>query len=427
MGLPETDNPGNGDFYKIHSGVVAMSQGQDIYATHERGYIYPPLFAALLQPLGSTTVRIAQGWWAAINFALTACALTLGFLAVSERLRVPRERVSALGAALLAVALAFDQIRWEFEKGQTDTLMLLAFAAGLYFLDRFPAAVGAVLGFAANIKFQTLVALPYLLIRRRWAAAAWMAAGCIAWALAPALVCGWDRNLQFLQTDLADVWNGLTGDNTGLHVHDVRWMSSISLVSAAARQWGEDALAATVALLAAGAFGTAWLVYRKRGIAMFSGRTPAADRQPPGPAVVLLEWCGLIVASLAFSPQTMVRHTFLLLLVNLTVAAILLAPRAGVRRWPLAAGVIVMQLGTRLPPNASAFLKWRTAWNSIGGPSWCALALFISLLWTGLEYVRAGAAPESANSDELAGAQLAARKAVFRSAKEGTYGRERLR
>jgi len=390
MGLPE-GYEGAGDFYKIHSGVVAMSQGQDPYATHERGYIYPPLFAAALQPLAHMPVRTAQAWWALINFALTACALALGFLAVSERLRIERDRVTVLSVVLLAILLTFDQMRWEFEKGQTDTLMLLAFAAGLYFLDRFPAAAGLALGFAANIKFQTLIALPYLVIRRRWSAAAWMALSCVVWAIVPALVCGWSRNLQFLGTAVNSVYTGLIGEKSGLHVHDIRWTSSISLSSAAARQWSDDepvALMATIAMLAAGAFAAAWFIFRKQRVAMFSGRFEAADRVFPGPAIVLLEWCGLIVASLIFSPQSMVRHSFLLLLVHLAVAALLLLPREGVSRRPLLIGVLLLQVGTRFPP-VDTMAHVRVFWTNIGGASWCMLAMLFTLLWTGLGYAHA--------------------------------------
>jgi hypothetical protein len=106
---------------------------------------------------------------------------------------------------------------------------------------------------------------------------------------------------------------------------------------------------------------------------------------------VALEWYGLIVAVLAFGPQSMVRHTFLLLSMHVLVAALLLAPRAGVARWPLAVGAAVFQLGTKLPPGEDMFERSLEVWRYIGGSSWCMLVMYASLLWVGIAYAKAAA------------------------------------
>src|SRR5690606_24282804 len=62
---------------------------------------------------------------------------------------------------------------------------------------------GCWLALAATYKLTPLISLPFLLWKRRWAAAAWMGLFLIGWNLAaPALFVGgqtaWDSNLQWL-------------------------------------------------------------------------------------------------------------------------------------------------------------------------------------------------------------------------------------
>ncbi len=110
------------------------------------------------------------------------------------------------------------------------------------------------------------------------------------------------------------------------------------------------------------------------------------------PAVTAAEWPVLVAVLLAFSPQTNTRHLFDATLLTTAAAVLLLAPAAGVRRWPVAAGCAVLVLGFTLPPGSrtvQGFWSPTVAWLRVGGPCWCLLVAAAGLLWTGLAQARA--------------------------------------
>lgn len=387
-----------GDFRHFYYAGEAINKGQNIYEAGEKGYIYPPLFALVMAPLAHLEPTTAERVWALANALLIAAILGIAFRDAVRRFGVPADRITLLGSAFLALLLTLDQVRWELEMGQSDTLVLLGFTLGLYWLDRRPLLAGIALGFAANIKYQSLIAVPYLLVRRRFKAAGAALVSTVGWALLPTLVTGWDTNLRYLGTALGRLgWvAGVSEAGTDAHMHPATWINSISLTSFAAR-WAEQAgsgpafIIAVVSVIAVAMFAACWTIYRRQGVPLIVGRSPAKDPSPPWNGVVALEWYGLIVAVLAFGPQSMVRHTFLLLAMHVLVAALLLAPRVGVRRWPLIAGVVIFQLGTKLPPGEDMFERSLEVWRYFGGSSWCMLVMYATLLWVGLEYARAAA------------------------------------
>src|SRR2546430_286264 len=68
-----------------------------------------------------------------------------------------------------------------------------------------PRPPGGALGGAVSSHPSPLLSLPYLLMRRRFAAAAWMVAGIVGFGLLPAVVSGWHSNLQDLRIALAGI------------------------------------------------------------------------------------------------------------------------------------------------------------------------------------------------------------------------------
>src|SRR5262249_28010217 len=79
---------------------------------------------------------------------------------------------------------------------------LLMMTLALCLLDRFPMWAGAALGLVMNIKYLSLGFLPYLLIRRRWAAAMSMLVWTVVFAVIPAMLIGWEKNLDYLEQAL---------------------------------------------------------------------------------------------------------------------------------------------------------------------------------------------------------------------------------
>jgi hypothetical protein len=213
-------------------------------------------------------------------------------------------------------------------------------------------------------------------------------------AMAPSIVSGWTGNLR----DLKVAFAGL-GSFAGVHSEvaaktvKLTWIRSVSITSASGRllealhgkSAGAFLLGGCIALLF---LGVVWWIYRARDFRLFAPTPEPRSMVPRDPGLVALEWVGLMVAWLAFGPEVSRRHMFVLLLLHVAVLAVLVSPVAELRRKPLVIGLIVWQLGLRLPPSGRVFEKVTNLWNGIGGPSWCLLALYATLLWCGLDLLR---------------------------------------
>ncbi|MFN0133322.1 MAG: glycosyltransferase family 87 protein [Phycisphaerales bacterium] len=368
-----------GDFVHFYLAAKAVRDGTDPLAAGIGGYIYPPLLAVAMAPLAVLSELSAARLWIAVNAALIVATLWIG-VRVLAREWGERSPARLAGAVLLAMGLTLEPLRWELELGQTDTLVLLGMVASLACLSRWPSAAGAWLGFAANIKYVALAALPWMVLRQRWRAATATVACSVLIALAPAAVIGWEKNLDYLGRALG----GLAGSmgvaqraEGQVAPHGLTWHRSVSLTSAAGRiaEAGglgfNGSVAISAAFLGAALLAVA-LVYRRRRerLLMPRGRHDA------------LEWCAVIMGLLIFAPQTTTRHMYLMLLPNLAAGLLLLRPGRG--KWPLIAGVLAFQLATRLPPGGGSFQDALTAWRWIGGACWGLLAMLLGFLATGL-------------------------------------------
>jgi len=367
-----------GDFRHFYNAAQAMASGGELYTPHEEAYVYPPLFAFLLLPLGRLEYRTAGTIFFALNVALTLAALVLTIREACRRWQILLDARLLAGATCLTLLVLSEQCRWELALGQSDTWTLLGVVCGLLLLDRWPIAAGAALGFAANIKYQTLLFLPYLLVRGRLRASAGLVAGALLFAMIPATVRGWERNAQDLGTALAGVTGGAA---ERIHVNDVRWYLSVSLTSALARAVAPEGGGGGRILLAAGAAAGlvlvgVVLVYRRAGV-RFLGRTQ-------GDGVVLAEWMAVVAAFLLFGTSVTKRHLFLLLPLMASAVLLLLRPAPGAGRRPLLIGLLAFTLAVRLPPNVRVGEGAARFWKEIGGPSWGVFVLFFVFLWTAL-------------------------------------------
>ena len=248
-----------------------LEAGQDLYSSHPPHircqYVYPPLFAVIFIPLSSLTAVNATRAWLLINVALTGFAIVAGTREMMRRFHVPQSTRMTVGLCCGSFWLSIGEIKTEWGTGQTDTLILVAFVLALRWIDRLPWLAGAVLGLAGNIKYQTLVALPWMLVRRRWQAASFVVVSTCSFMLIPALITGWAENLR----NLGIAFAGLEGF-LGIHHQvaaptvDVAWIRSISVTSAVARLLetlhGDPARALTLSgLVAVGFLGfVAWII-----------------------------------------------------------------------------------------------------------------------------------------------------------------------
>lgn len=384
-----------GDFQHFYWAANELHHGRDPYANGN--YIYPPLIAFAFGPFTGLTLSTAFLVWGGLSLTLIIAALWLCHRAASRAVARPASGASPIAPVALmlpVLLLSAVQLREHLRWGQTDTLTLAAMSVAWAWLAASPglrALAGVAIGAAINVKYQPVLLLPWLLIRRRWLTAGAIVLAAIAVGLLPALRTGLDQNLD----DLARGFGGITSlvglNATPQHagLHPVTWHASISVTSAIARvtpgSWGAHAAPLVTAGVAALTLLGTWLVYRAHGLALLrppSPDHPSALGRPRVLGLLLsLELAGLLIAILAFSPQTMTRHCILLMPAHALAVAALLRPPPGARRTPLALGLAAQALAFHLPPgDIEALDPVADAWHHIGGPGWSMLALWAGLL-----------------------------------------------
>jgi hypothetical protein len=383
------------DFLEFYSGAEALLKGNNIYTAGYSGYIYPPLLAFLMAPLARLSIAQAAWVWLAIKICLLVACCWLGAKEIQRRLIQPNDRMSIMIIILLGVLLNIDKLRTEMNMQQSNLLVLLCFILALQWLDRRPLLSGLSLGFGANIKYITLLAIPYLLLRKRFKAAAATIAGTVFWALLPAIAVGWNRNIYLLEKAIGGLVN-LTSENSAsagtaqIYGPTFGW----SITAFAARHFGDGhqtwislSVASTIALLYSLAI---WGIYRSAKIPLLLDRGVRMETQNITPGIVSLEWAGLIVIALAFSPQTNSPHLSMLLFPCLSAVSVLLMPRGQISGMPLIIGLLLMVAGLVLPPKISpGFIEAVKLWHNLAGPLWCTLIMYLTLLWVGLRRLKA--------------------------------------
>lgn len=396
-----------GDFPTFYQAAQFARDGRDIYkagnAASDQTYVYPPLIAWAYMPLTRLPIQSAAR---IMLFATAAMLLGALFLAGGEILRrldgsTAENGHAANWAALLAVVaiatlLGENEMRGVMTMLETDSLMLLLFALAFRWLDRRPILAGLALGFAFNIKYLSIVALPYLVLRRRWNAVAGMLLGCVGFALLPAIHFGWREDLRCLRVSMGGLlrWVGIGPEASGsIKVHDIADGLSVSITSGLARILHPHGLGNAQVMLAAAGVGVASLVivailYAINRMPLWLWPARRAQAAQPFRGLVALEWVGLVTVAIAFSPDTNARHLVLAAFVNLLGAALIVLPRpAGVAsRLPAAVG-----LGLILLAFIAPFAKQlrhigfnHYVWSI---PCWALLIGYLLVLWTGLRFV----------------------------------------
>ena len=376
----------------------AMRRGLDIYASGAHGYVYPPLIAFLYQPLAMLGDKAASFVALAVEAVLSIFTLALVSRVLARRLVGRIDPLLTARVALFGAVCTADKIKGEFSHLETNVFMLLAFTAAMRWVDKRPWLCGLALGFAFNIKYLPIVLVPYLLLRRRWRATAWFAVWAFAFAALPALSMGWRADAAAWAQAAGGLLK-LFGIDLGVaHPARVRAITdavSISLTSGLARTIHHPS---PVPLMVAAAVGLAFCGY---AVAVYVGngvpllRWPSVQRQhePPYRGLLSVEWIGLLLLTLVFSPFTNSRHLYMLLDVNIAAGVLLLGTRGIVPRLPLAIGAALMFLGVTFPPGGTRLFDHADVfWRTVGGPGWCMLAMYTALIWTNVQYQRAAAA-----------------------------------
>ncbi len=378
-----------------------MLHGRDIYNGGTSGYLYPPLIAFLYQPLALLPNDVAAYLSLAINASVSLFTLQLVSRTLLQRLTGKIDALLVARVALFAAVCSTDKIKTELFHLETNVFILLAFSAAMRWVDERPMLCGLALGFGFNIKYLPLVLVPYLVLRKRWSAIGWFAVWAIALALLPALSMGWTAN--------AVAWAHASGGllklfGIDLGVHGAALIPpsdntvSISLTSGIERMVH---LPRPFPLLISAAIGLLFCLlaaatYIRNKIPLVAWPPVLAQKQPPLRGLLTIEWMGMLLLTLIFSPFTNSPHLYLLLDVNAAAGALLLATNRNVLKWPLAVATVLMALGITFPPGAvPAFARADRFWRTVSGASFCMLLMYTALILTNVRWQKSSLANAS--------------------------------
>jgi alpha-1,2-mannosyltransferase len=245
------------DLEVYRAGGRFLLDGRPLY---ERGvvldllpFVYPPVAAVLFAPLALVAMPVLKVLWTALGLALLACTARRCARAVGVAAGAPTVAVVVLVTAL---ATWLDPVRTTLYLGQIN-IVLLALVLGDLLGRRDSRWRGVGLGLAAAVKLTPLLFVAYLLLRRRYRAAAtavatFVAAGAVGFLLAPAdSVTYWLRGTFAAADRIAAV------DGDANH----------SLNGLVTRLLGPGPVATVVYLLAAAALVATTLLLARRALA----------------------------------------------------------------------------------------------------------------------------------------------------------------
>lgn len=143
-------------------------------------YIYPPAFALLFAPFSLLPESVGAVAWLLIGQAALTATLVLV-------LRTERATSWAV-TALLCLTFTFYPLWIDAVQGQANLPILLLVTAGMVGVLRGRPEWAAAIGMAAALKLTPLLLLAWLLVERRFRAAAWLVGGFVVVTSAGALV-----------------------------------------------------------------------------------------------------------------------------------------------------------------------------------------------------------------------------------------------
>jgi hypothetical protein len=210
-----------------------------------------------------------------------------------------------------------------------------------------------------------------------------LASSCCCQPRKSAFTAGW----HYAGTALSGLGNviGINLDTQLAKVPDITWDRSVSITSALfrlTRTYGFSDLIATVLLVVVltAVMAAIVIICRRSGINIFQ-RNRETTRSSD--AITNLEWVVLVFVAIIFSPHATARQMVLMLLVFVVAIALIFIPAAKETRTPLIAATALMAVGLTFPPFGIGLNRAYWMWRDIGGASWCAVVLILTIVWAG--------------------------------------------
>lgn len=170
-------------------GARDLAQARPLYDPflHQSGdpalrdaFIYPPLFAILMLPLLLVPTNVVPVVWLMAMHA----ALAAAFILVWRRLRASRATV----LLALLITVAFYPLWVDASQAQANLPILLLITLGVLGISDGKSRAGIWIGFAAALKLTPALLLIWLLVERRFRAAAWVLGGFAGFSAVGAVV-----------------------------------------------------------------------------------------------------------------------------------------------------------------------------------------------------------------------------------------------
>jgi hypothetical protein len=337
--------------------------------------------------------RTAAIIWIGINSVLVLTAVLIAAKEVVARWPIENTPAASLSIAGVALILNIDKVRSLLNLGQSDGLMLLAFACVLSWMERKPIWAGVAVGLSANIKYLSLIFVPYFLIKRNYRAVVAAVVSFGTFMLLPAVEVGFTRGAEYISVATSGLGKmmGIKSSLAAADIFDVEWNRSVSITSTMFRLsrshgWSDVVAVVGALLLFTAVIAIIVLICRACGVAIFR---PTNNEKSKSNAVAILEWVVLIFVALAFSPQTTSRHMVLMTLVYVVGVALLLIQSERTPRVLLICATALMVGALTLPPYGIGVDQVVWTWRKIGGASWCALIFVLALVWVGRRTISA--------------------------------------
>ena len=173
------------------------SLGTDATTWRSFNYPNPPIMAMILWPLAQLPPVVCSIVWFYLKVGMALWAILLAFRLVEDP-----DRPFPLWGKTLAVLLALRPIMGDLSHGNVNIFILLLVMLSLDCLMRNKqTAAGGFLALGIACKLTPALFLPYFIWKRAWTATAACLGGLVVFVLlAPGLVLGFEKNIDYLQS-----------------------------------------------------------------------------------------------------------------------------------------------------------------------------------------------------------------------------------
>ena len=214
------------DFLTWRQAAVRALHAEPLYRVADGHYQfkYFPFYALMMAPFGALDEDTGKLLWFAISVTLLAVLVRWSVAALPDR-RLSRPLLMWITVILMAKFYAHELLL-----GQANLLLGTLLLAALLAVQRDrPVAAGALAGLAVFVKPYALILFPWLLVTQGWRAAAAAAVVVATGLLFPAVIYGWNGNLDLLRGWLSTVTestapNLLGNDNVSIAAMWAKWL-----------------------------------------------------------------------------------------------------------------------------------------------------------------------------------------------------------